>query len=150
MAAGDNVAFTATGVTPPVDGFLQANGDGRQAFVVGDATAANTAAVDGDGRLEVIAEECGNATVTPVPASATSTTVIAANANRRGLKIHAVTSSSTCYVREGGAAATSALGGHSFDISPGQLYEFPFGYKGAVTAIWAGTSGGLNVTEYTP
>lgn len=53
MAAGDNIAFTATGVSPPVDGFAQANGRGRQAFVVGDATNTYAAIVDALGRLNV-------------------------------------------------------------------------------------------------
>lgn len=53
MAAGDNVAFTATGVTPAVDGYLQASGDGRQAFTLGDNTADYTAAVDSLKRLSV-------------------------------------------------------------------------------------------------
>lgn len=53
MAAGDNIAFTATGVSPSVDGFAQANGDGRQAFVIGDATNAYAALVDALGRLNI-------------------------------------------------------------------------------------------------
>jgi hypothetical protein len=89
------------------------------------------------------------AAVTSVAASATSVTVIAANTNRRGLKLHSVTSSAVCYVRFGTTAATASLGGHSLDIQPGYLYEDPDGYKGAITAIWASATGGLNVTELT-
>jgi citrate lyase beta subunit len=89
------------------------------------------------------------ATLTSVAASVTSVTVIAANTNRRGLRLHAVTSSAVCYVRMGGGTAAAALGGHSFDMQPGALYEDPDGYTGAVTAIWATATGGLNVTELT-
>lgn len=41
----------ASGTTLPVDGFTQANGDIRQAMVVGDAVAATTAGVRADGFL---------------------------------------------------------------------------------------------------
>lgn len=89
------------------------------------------------------------ATLTSVAASVTSVTVIAANVNRRGLRLHSVTSSGQCYVRMGGGTAAATLGGHSFDMQPGALYEDPDGYTGAVTAIWATATGGLNVTELT-
>jgi citrate lyase beta subunit len=89
------------------------------------------------------------ATLTSVAASVTSVTVIAANTNRRGLRLHAVTSSAVCYVRMGGGTAAATLGGHSFDMSPGALYEDPDGYTGAVSAVWATATGGLNVTELT-
>jgi hypothetical protein len=89
------------------------------------------------------------ATLTSVAASVTSVTVIAANTNRRGLRLHSVTSSAVCYVHLGAGTAAATLGGHSFDMQPGALYEDPDGYTGAVTAIWATATGGLNVTELT-
>lgn len=89
------------------------------------------------------------ATLTSVAASVTSVTVIAANTNRRGLRLHAVTSSAVCYVHMGTGTAAATLGGHSFDMQPGALYEDPDGYTGAVTAVWATATGGLNVTELT-
>jgi hypothetical protein len=90
------------------------------------------------------------AALTSVTASTTSVTVIGANTIRRGLSVHAVTSGTgTCYVRVGGGTATAALGGHSFDMAPGAYWEAPYGFTGAVTAIWSASSGGLNVTEYT-
>jgi hypothetical protein len=49
----------------------------------------------------------------------------------------------------GGGTAAATLGGHSFDMSPGALYEDPDGYTGAVSAVWATATGGLNVTELT-
>jgi hypothetical protein len=89
------------------------------------------------------------ATLTSVAASVTSVTVIAANTNRRGLRLHSVTSSAVCYVHLGAGTAAATLGGHSFDMQPGALYEDPDGYTGAVTAIWATATGGLNITELT-
>lgn len=94
-----------------------------------------------------VREVATTATLTNVAASVASVTVIAANANRRGLALHATTGSATCYIRLGAAAATAAIGGHTLDIAAGAYYEVPFGYTGAVTAIWAAASGGLNVTE---
>lgn len=92
---------------------------------------------------------CGTATLTSVAASATSVTVIAANANRRGLILHATTGSAQCYVRLGATAASAALGGHTFDCAAGAMYEVPYGYTGEVRAIWSAATGGLNVTELT-
>lgn len=89
------------------------------------------------------------ATLTSVAAAITSTTVIAANANRRGLILHATTGSAQCYVRLGAAAASSALGGHTLDMGPGAYLEVPYGYTGEVRAIWTAATGGLNVTELT-
>jgi hypothetical protein len=89
------------------------------------------------------------ATVTTVTASITSVPVVAANANRRGLIIHATTASAIVYIRLGGGTASSAAGGHSFDMSAGGYYEAPFGFTGAITAIWGAATGALNVTELT-
>lgn len=91
----------------------------------------------------------GTATLTSVAAAVTSTTVIAANPNRRGLILHSTSGSAICYVRLGAAPASSALGGHTFDLPAGGYWEAPFGYTGEVRAIWAATGGGLNVTELT-
>jgi hypothetical protein len=93
----------------------------------------------------------GTATVTSVAANAASQTVIAANANRRGLILHATAGAPLCYVRLGAAAATSSLGGHTLDMKAGAYYEVPYGYTGEVRAIWAATLAGqgLNVTELT-
>lgn len=93
-------------------------------------------------------QESDVATVTSVAASVTSVTVIAANANRRGLTLHSTTASALAYVRLGGSAATAALGGHTLDMGAGAYYEAPFGYTGAITAIWAAATGGFNVTEF--
>lgn len=89
------------------------------------------------------------ASITSVAASTTSVTVLAANANRRGLLLHNLSSSDTCYIRLGGGTATNALGGHSFDLSPSYVYEDANGFTGAITAVWSSTNGGLNVTEMT-
>lgn len=88
------------------------------------------------------------ATLTSVAAAITSTTVIAANGNRRGLTLHATTGSASVYIRVGGGTASSALGGHTFDLQAGGYWEAPFGFTGAVTAVWASAAGGLNVTEF--
>lgn len=56
MAAGDNSAVSgldAAGATYQADAFLQANGDQRQAVVLGDATGAQTAKVDVAGSMAI-------------------------------------------------------------------------------------------------
>jgi hypothetical protein len=89
------------------------------------------------------------ATVTSVAANSASQTLINANTSRRGLVLHSTTGSAQAYVRLGGIAATTALGGHTFDMLAGSYWEAPYGFKGAVTAIWTAATGGINITEFT-
>jgi hypothetical protein len=89
------------------------------------------------------------ATVTSVAASTSSQQLIAANVNRRGLTLHSTTSSAQAYVRIGSTAATTALGGHSFDMLAGAYWIDDNGWTGAVQAIWTSATGGINITEYT-
>lgn len=89
------------------------------------------------------------ATVTTVAATATSTTLITANVNRKGLILHNGSSSSTAYVRLGAAVATNAGGGHTFDMGPSIMWESPFNYTGEVRAVWATATGFMNITEIT-
>jgi hypothetical protein len=94
-----------------------------------------------------VREVSATPTLTTVAASTASVTLIAANANRRGLILHSTTGSAVCYVRLGAAVASTAAGGHTLDMAPGAYYEVPFGYTGEVRAIWASATGALNVTE---
>lgn len=88
-------------------------------------------------------------TTTVVPDLATVTTLLAANAARRGATIYN-DSSAVLRLKLGSAAAadsfTMILAGNGSGI--GGYYEVPFGYTGIITGIWASDAGGdAKVTE---
>lgn len=98
----------------------------------------------------------------PVPTLSTvadtnsSTTILAANTDRRGATFQN-TSSAILYLRFDGGTATATTG-HSVQIAANGHYEMPtfdhYGkatcYTGLVTGIWASDStGSCNITEWT-
>ena len=75
------------------------------------------------------------------------TTILAANANRRGATIwNDSTAILYLLLASGTASATNA----SLSIPAGGYYEVPFGYTGIIKGIWASdASGAARVTEFT-
>lgn len=95
-----------------------------------------------DGTLRTGLVGSSTATVTTQTTLATVTTVLAANANRKGAKFTSVTG--TILLKYGTGASTSS---YTERIVTNGSHELagPEPYKGVVTAIGAGT---LNVTEW--
>lgn len=96
----------------------------------------------------VIAATTG--TKSSVAGSASSVTLLAANADRAGAII-TNDSSAVLYVDlSGGTASTTSysitLGGSS--AAPFEAYEVPFGLTGLITGIWASATGNARVTEF--
>lgn len=80
--------------------------------------------------------------------SATSVTILAANAQRKGASI---TNASTAilYLNLTGATATTTTAYH-VALNQNDYFEVPFGYTGLITGIWASDAGGsANMVEYT-
>lgn len=106
-------------------------------------------AVDLNGRT-MVAQKTATATLSNVAASATSVTVLAANASRIGATI-TNDSSSVIYVKFGTTASTTSytvsLAGSA--AAPFSYYEVPAGYTGRIDAIWASATGNARVTEMT-
>lgn len=86
-------------------------------------------------------------TVTGVAASATSTTLLAANALRRNATIQNDSTSAPLYVRLGAVAAAATSGNYTILLGPGAYYEVPANYTGEVRGIWSSATGFANVTE---
>lgn len=84
-----------------------------------------------------------------VAASATSVTLLAANAARRGGTI-VNESTAILYVLLGTPATATS---YTVALAPmgtvGSYYEIPFNYTGIVTGIWASATGNARVTELT-
>lgn len=93
----------------------------------------------------VLVGGAGTVTGSNVSASATSVTVLSANAARVGATIWN-DSASYCYLKMGTtAAATDAV----VKMSPGAYYEVPFGYDGRIDGIWDTATGAARVGEWT-
>lgn len=85
-----------------------------------------------------------SAALTQVTASASSVSLLAANASRRGLMLFN-NSTKTCYVA---FAATASASAFSIKLPGGALYEKeePI-YTGAISAIWDAANGQMQITE---
>lgn len=81
-----------------------------------------------------------------VPAATASGPLMAANANRRALKLYNE-STAILYVKDGSAASTID---YSVQIGAGGYYEWPVPiYQGVVTGLWVAANGAAQITEGT-
>ena len=116
-------------------------------FVAGLDTAGTTRpfAVDVNGSSFVV-DKTGSAssTLTSVAASVSSVVILAGNTSRQGATIYNDGSTATMYVALTGTATVSA---YTVALGPGDYYEIPAKYRGAVSAIWDAASGNARVTE---
>jgi hypothetical protein len=135
-----------------------ASGDtGVMLLAVRKDTAAALAGADGDyiplivgadGRLWVNAKALRSSTGTKsnVGGAATSTTILASNANRLGMSIYNDSAAILYLDTTGGTASATS---YTAQVAPGGYYEMPFHYTGLVTGIWASATGTARVVEYT-
>ncbi len=93
----------------------------------------------------VVAATYSTSTVTSVTSAATSTSILATNANRR-MAILVNDSDKNAYVKLGATASTTSF---SYKLTPGQTLELPIPlYTGAIDAIWESSpTGSMRVTE---
>lgn len=94
----------------------------------------------------------GTGTAASVNGSASSVTLLAANASRLGATIQN-DSAAVLYVLAGAGTAsatnyTAALAAASGGL-PGGYYEVPSRYTGIIKGIWASATGAARVTEFT-
>lgn len=80
-----------------------------------------------------------------VAGSASSVSLLASNANRLGATIYN-DSTVNLYVRLGSTASTSNF---TVKLAPGDYYEVPFNYTGAIDGIWDSATGNARITELT-
>jgi hypothetical protein len=85
------------------------------------------------------------ATLSNVSGSASSVTLLASNANRKGATI-VNDSSAILYVKFGSTASTTS---YTVRMVSNAYYEVPFNYSGIITGIWASATGAARVTEIT-
>lgn len=83
--------------------------------------------------------------VTQVASSATSATVLAANANRFGASFYN-DSTQTLYLKFGTTASATS---YTVKMPPDSYFEVPSRYTGRIDGIWASANGFAYVTELT-
>lgn len=90
----------------------------------------------------------GVGTPANVTASTSSTTLISANALRKGLIFYNDSAQACRVVLNASAASTTNF---SHKLGPFSMWEVPFNYTGECRGIWeTGASGAMRVTELTP
>lgn len=84
-------------------------------------------------------------TLTNVNGSASSGTLLSANTERKGASVF---NDSTVNLYMSLSASASSTSAFTVKMSPGQYYEVPYGYLGAVTGIWDSATGAARITEF--
>jgi hypothetical protein len=120
--------------------------DRQQTVTIGDGTnAGRIAKVDTDGSLIVETNPATTAVKTNVTSTTTSTTILAANANRRGAIIFN-DSTAILYISYG--TSTTSTTSYSVRVAAAAVYllDVPL-YSGAMTGVWASANGAARVTD---
>lgn len=126
----------------------------RPRVVIGGAIAAALAAVqnilprlaDYGLTVRLAGNRSETAAHSSVASSATSVTLLAANAaGRIGASVYN-NGTSTIFISVNGAASTSNAG---VAVGPGGYWECPYGFSGDIFGIWLVANGTALVTEYT-
>lgn len=115
---------------------------------LGQKTSANSTPVvlaSDQSSIPVTVGASTTATRTDVASSATSVTVLALNASRKGATIFN-DSTSIVYLKFGTTASATDFTAKLF---PGDYYEIPFSFSGRIDGIWASANGSARVTELT-
>jgi hypothetical protein len=93
----------------------------------------------------VLVGGAGTVTNANVASSASSVTLLSANAARLGATLWN-DSNASCFVKMGTTAvATDAV----VKMGPGSYYEVPYGYDGRIDGIWDVATGAMRVGEWT-
>jgi hypothetical protein len=133
-----------------VDGTVAATQSGTWNVTVNTALPAGTNNIGDVDVLTlpaVVAATYSTSAVTSVTSAATSTSILASNANRR-MAIMVNDADKNVYVKLGATASTTSF---SYKLTPGQTLELPTPvYTGAIDAIWdSSPTGSMRVTEIT-
>lgn len=87
----------------------------------------------------------GTSAQTSVSAATSSTSLLSANAARYGATVYN-DSTAICYLLLGSGTASTT--NYTVQLGAGGYYEVPFGYTGAIKAIWAAANGAARVSEF--
>lgn len=109
-----------------------------------DVHITNTPSVTVSGTVQVTQAGASAATITSVAQSASSVSLLALNANRKGFSLYN-DGTKNAYIA---FAATSTTTAFTMLLPPGALYESNIDYTGVMSAIWsAAGAGAMRITE---
>jgi hypothetical protein len=101
-------------------------------------------AIDSSNPMNTQMPAVSNSVVTSVPSSASNSTLLVANANRKGAVVYN-NSISPLFIKFG---ATASVSDFTVSIAAGGYFEFPLPiYSGIVDCIWSVANGAAKVTE---
>ncbi len=112
----------------------------------GSGSAATVAVTSVAGTVATAELRGATATRTSVASSASSVTLLAANANRKDASVYN-DSTANLYIALGTVAASAA--NFTVLVASGGFYEVAYGYTGQIVGIWASANGNARVTELT-
>jgi hypothetical protein len=144
--ADANVSLLDSTGTPRTIDAQTVGTDYQQTVTLGDGiNAGRVAKVDTDGSLQVETNPATTAVKTNVTSVTTSTTILAANANRRGAIVFN-DSTSVLYISYG--TSTTSTTSFSVKVAAGAVYllDVPL-WNGAMTGIWSAAQGAARVTD---
>lgn len=123
------------------------------AFVTGAEGSRTLAKVPGNGTDGLIASvgdrPSTTATSSAVGDSATSVTLLAANASRLSVVVHN-DSLATLYLKYDSAASGASVTNYTYKLAPDQQWDMSYLYRGLISGIWSSDAGGnARVTELT-
>jgi len=137
----DNTAAPATPVGVVVEGVYVAV---LPTYTSGNAAVMHTSI---NGELLTLERKPGTSAVTSVPAAVVSTSLLAANTNRRGATVFNDSATAGLYLKLGTAASATSF---TVLIPPNNYYELPDpAYTGIVHGIWTAAVGDARITELT-
>jgi hypothetical protein len=119
----------------------------RQRIVLADpTTAANLAVVNSDGSIDVNINQAATATLSNIASTATSTTLLASNASRKGVTIFN-DGTTNLFIKFG---TTSSSTSFTYKLQAGATFEMPLPiYTGNIDGIADSANGNWRITELT-
>ena len=124
--------------------------DYQQTVTIGDGVnAGRVAVIDTDGSINVETNRCATPTYASVASTTTATTLLAANANRRGAIIFN-NSTAILYLKYGTAGQTGTVSASAFSVRLATMTSWIIDvptWEGAVQGIWASVNGNAQVTD---
>lgn len=146
-SAGAEVTFGAL-PTGAATAAKQDTGNTSLATIATNSALEATAALQtaGNASLTTLATKPSTGTLSSVANSATSVTVLAANASRKGATIYNDDTAAVLKIKFGATASATSF---VYAIPAGGYFEVPFGYTGIIDGIASVATGSARVTELT-
>lgn len=139
------ILFDVNGIAMAVNDGYHLTSENNGFIALGsDGTNARFLKTNSSGILQTV-QQANSATRTSVAASITSVLIIAANTNRKGLKLYNDSASGVLFIGYGSAVTDSDF---TLAIPTGSLFELAVPmFTGAIHGLWSAADGAVRITE---